>query len=350
MHQEEQSTIGSHAGPLQNWFTSAIDGSLMYQVPALDAVGPPVRGRKMRDSMYIFFERARSWREGIMTAALSGGTALRASPGLRWTAGASSRLRDVLRERVVLVTGASSGIGRAIALKIADAGATVVLVARSEERLRDLEHEILRGRGRAYVYPADLSSPASAHALLARLEDDGVDVDVLINNAGRSIRRTIDQSYDRMHDFERTMAINYFGSLRLILSLLPKMRARRQGHVINVSTSGVQAGTPRFSAYIASKAALDAFTRIVSAEARGDGVRFSTVHMPLVRTPMIEPTQAFRDAPALTAEEAADLVLRPLLTHEKELGTRLGQFLQLLHVLAPELSEQVTSAGHRLSR
>jgi NAD(P)-dependent dehydrogenase (short-subunit alcohol dehydrogenase family) len=344
VHQEEQSTIGSHAGPLQNWFTSTIVGSLMNHYPLAYA---GLHRRKVPNFMDMLLGRARAWGVDVMTSALSGGTALRKRPGLQWISGSTLHLRDVVGGRSVLVTGASSGIGRAVAMKVAGAGATALLVARSDERLRSVEREIHQGGGRARAYSADLSSHASAHALLERLEGDGVAVDVLINSAGRSIRRAVDQSYDRLHDFERTMAINYFGSLRLILALLPKMRARREGHVVNVSTSGVQAGTPRFAAYIASKAALDAFTRIVGTEAREDGVRFSTVHMPLVRTPMIEPTRAFRHAPALTPEQAADLVLRPLLTHEKELGTRLGYFLQLLHVLAPDLSEQMASAGHR---
>jgi NAD(P)-dependent dehydrogenase (short-subunit alcohol dehydrogenase family) len=306
--------------------------------------------KKMNGFTRFFLINARTFRDEFLGAALTGGTTLRASPVWHRLSGGSSGLCTAVSGRSVLVTGASSGIGRAVALKLGDAGATVILVARSEEKLRALALEMERRGAQARSYPADLSSRASTDGLLSRLADDRVTVDVLINNAGRSIRRPVEESYGRLHDFERTMAINYFGSLRLILGLLPEMRARRNGHVVNVSTAGVQVGTPLFSAYIASKAALDAFTRIAGAEARGDGVRFSTVHMPLVRTPMIEPTPAFRDAPALTPEEAADLVLRPLMTHEKELGTWLGRLFQVAHVLAPDLSERVTSAGHRSFR
>jgi NAD(P)-dependent dehydrogenase (short-subunit alcohol dehydrogenase family) len=187
-------------------------------------------------------------------------------------------------------------------------------------------------------------------ALLAELARDGMAIDVLINNAGRSIRRSIDQAARRVHDYERTMALNYFGSLRLILGFVPGMRARKRGHIINVSSAGVQMGTPLFSAYVASKAALDAFTRVAAGETRDDQVRFSTVHMPLVRTPMIAPTEEYRDVDALSPEQAADLVLRPLITHEKQLGTRLANLFSLAHVVAPDIVERVVAYGHRLGR
>src|SRR5262249_29569045 len=215
-----------------------------------------------------------------------GGGAITPRPLRHWLGG-SPRLEDVLRGQQVLVTGASSGIGRAVALKIADAGATAILVARSEAKLFELKTEIDKRRRHTRAYVADLSSGAETDALLAKLDADRVLVDVLINNAGRSIRRPIHQSYARMHDYERTMALNYFGSLRLILGVLPGMRYRKKGHIVNVSSIGVQMGTALFSAYVASKAALDAFTRVAAAEARADGVLFTTVHMPLVRTPMI---------------------------------------------------------------
>src|SRR5262249_28114829 len=193
---------------------------------------------------------------------------------------------------------ASSGIGLAVARKAASAGALALLVARSADKLAELEKELRLAGGQVACYVADLSSSESTEALLSRLRADAVSVDVLVNNAGRSIRPAVDRSSERLHDYERTMALNYFGSLRLILGLLPGMRARRRGHVINVSSAGVQIGTPLFSAYVASKAALDAFSRVAAAEARQDGIRFSTVHMPLVRTPMIEPTEAYRNVPA----------------------------------------------------
>jgi short-subunit dehydrogenase len=221
-------------------------------------------------------------------------------------------------------------------------------VARSQEKLEELRAQIERDGGQASAFAADLSSGESTDALLEKLRVEGCAIDVLVNNAGRSIRRGLDQSCDRIHDYQRTMALNYFGSVRLILGLLPSMRARRRGHVINVSSAGVQMGTPLFSAYIASKAALDAFTRVAASETRDDGVLFTTVHMPLVRTAMIAPTAAFRGLPALEPEEAADIVLRPLVTCESQLGTRIAGLVSLGYVLAPAMVESVVSFGHRL--
>jgi short-subunit dehydrogenase len=291
--------------------------------------------------------RARSWGKGVLNIALTGG-----GPVTGWPLGhrlfGSRALADVIAGKTVLVSGASSGIGYAVALELASARARVVLVARSADKLRALKAEIEGAGGCALIYAADLSSAAGSAGVLSRLAADGVQIDVLVNNAGRSIRRSIDDASGRMHDYERTMALNYFGAVRLILGLLPGMRARHQGHIINVSSSGTQMGTPLFSAYIASKAALDAFTRVAASEMRHDGVRFTTVLMPLVRTPMIAPTAAYRDAPALTPTEAAQLVLRALVTEEPRLSTRLGKLFGLAHVVAPALVERTLSVGHRL--
>jgi short-subunit dehydrogenase len=284
-------------------------------------------------------------RRRALDAVMTGGMPF-SRPEARALPGVSPLLRAALAHKNVLISGASSGIGRATAIKAAEAGANVLLVARSESKLRALCAEIEARGGHAYAYPADLSSAASTDDLLARLRNGGVRVDVLINNAGRSIRRPVAQSFQRMHDYERTMALNYFGSLRLILGLLPFMCAQRSGHVINVSSAGVLLGTPLFSAYIASKAALDAFTRVAAGEVRREGVRFTTVNMPLVRTPMILPTEAYRDAPALSPEQAADMVLRVLITGERQVATRLSRLLSVAHVLMPVLMEQLLSLGH----
>jgi short-subunit dehydrogenase len=277
---------------------------------------------------------------------LAGGGALAALP-LRHRLFGAPTLDSVLAGKTVMITGASSGIGHAVALKVAEAGARAVLVARSQSKLLELKRVVDLCGGRALAYTADLSSGRSVDALLARLAADGVTVDVLVNNAGRSIRRSIEHAALRLHDYERTMALNYFGSVRLILALLPGMRAQKSGHVINVSSAGVQMGTPLFSAYVASKAALDAFTRVAAGETRDDRVRFTTVHMPLVRTPMIAVTEAYRDVDALSPEDAADLVLRPLITHETQLGTRLAKLFNLAHIVAPEAVERLMSFGLR---
>jgi short-subunit dehydrogenase len=289
----------------------------------------------------------RGWVGRGVASALTGGGGVSSKPLRRRRPGATA-LNEVVAARSVLVTGASSGIGRAVALKLARAGARVVLVARSQPKLDELRAQIERDGGQACTFAADLSSGESTDALLKKLQADGTVIDVLVNNAGRSIRRGLDESSDRIHDYQRTMALNYFGSVRLILGLLPGMRARKRGHVINVSSAGVQMGTPLFSAYIASKAALDAFTRVAAGETREEGVLFTTVHMPLVRTPMIAPTAAFRELPALEPEEAADIVLRPLVTCESQLGTRIAGLVSLGYVLAPAMVESVVSFGHRL--
>jgi NAD(P)-dependent dehydrogenase (short-subunit alcohol dehydrogenase family) len=173
-------------------------------------------------------------------------------------------------------------------------------------------------------------------------------VDALVNNAGKSIRRSVELSYHRFHDFQRTMQLNYFAAVRLILGFLPSMRARNQGHIVNVSTIGVQAGGPRFAAYLASKAALDAFSRSLAPEVLADNVRFTTVHMPLVRTPMIAPTEIYRYAPALSADEAASWVLKALLTQQRTVSTALGTAASISYTLAPSLAEWMYSIVYRI--
>src|SRR5207302_3752291 len=238
--------------------------------------------------------------------------------------------------KTVLITGASSGIGKAAALKIAKAGGIPLLVARSEDKLAQTKQEIEDTGGTAYYYTADVSDPDSIDDLVARVLADHPAIDVLVNNAGRSIRRSIALSYDRFHDFERTIKLNYFGAVKLIIGLLPTMRERGFGHIVNISSIGVQTNPPRFSAYVASKAALDAFTRVVASEVVGDGVTFTTIHMPLVRTPMIAPTKMYDAFPAITPEEAGDMIIVALRSRPKHMGTRLGTFGEVRHALAPQ--------------
>lgn len=235
----------------------------------------------------------------------------------------------------MLVTGASSGIGEATALRLGAAGALVILVARSEERLGDVASRIEEAGGRAEVRACDLTDLDAVGRLTdAVLEEHGA-VDVLINNAGRSIRRSIGDSYDRMHDFERTMQVNYYGPVKLVLGLLPAMRAQGRGQIVNVLSEGLLVQTPRFSAYLASKAALDSFSRCVANEVRGDGVRITGVHMPLVRTPMIAPTAAYRRVPALRPDEAADLLCEAIVTRAYAVTPREGLALTLARTVAP---------------
>ncbi|MGO8904484.1 MAG: SDR family NAD(P)-dependent oxidoreductase [Solirubrobacteraceae bacterium] len=222
-------------------------------------------------------------------------------------------LRDAVDGKVVLVTGASYGIGEATARKLAAAGATVLLVARSGDRLEELKQQISKAGGRAHAYTTDLSDPESVDALAAEALERHDHIDVLVNNAGKSIRRSIELSYDRFHDFERTTWVNYLGPVKLVLALLPSMRACGQGHIVNVSTSGVRMPpAPRWSAYVASKSAFDVFIRTVALEVARDGVTVSSVYMPLVHTRMSAPTPALRYVPGLSAEEAADLVCKAI--------------------------------------
>jgi thioester reductase-like protein len=257
-------------------------------------------------------------------------------------------LAQAISGKRVLITGASSGIGRAAAVKVAAAGAIPLLVARNVERLEEVRAEIVAAGGLAYVYAADVSDMEEIDRLLARVKEDHRHVDMLVNNAGRSIRRSIALSYERFHDFERTMQINYFGAVKLIVGLLPQMRARGQGHIVNVSSIGVQTNPPRFSAYVASKAALDAFTRVVASEVIGDGVTFTTIHMPLVRTPMIAPTKLYDAFPAISPEEAADMICEALRTRAKHMGTPLGTAGEVAYALAPEAVDRLLHLAYRV--
>jgi NAD(P)-dependent dehydrogenase (short-subunit alcohol dehydrogenase family) len=196
-----------------------------------------------------------------------------------------------VRNKHVVVTGATSGIGQDCAFKLAAAGATVILAARTPSKLDETVGRIRAEGGKAYAYACDIADMAACDRFVQAVLDDRRHVDILINNAGRSIRRSVRASFDRFHDFERTMQLNYFGALRLIFGFAPKMLERRSGHIINLSSIGVLASPPRFSAYVASKAALDAFSWCAAPEFADAGVRFTTINMPLVRTPMIAPTK-----------------------------------------------------------
>jgi NAD(P)-dependent dehydrogenase (short-subunit alcohol dehydrogenase family) len=250
--------------------------------------------------------------------------------------------------KTALITGASSGIGLSAAKKIAAAGGIPLLVARSTDKLEEAKAEIEEAGGSAYVYSADLSDMDSVEKLVEDILSEHPAVDIVINNAGRSIRRSIALSYDRFHDFERTMQLNYFGAIKLIIQILPHMRERKTGHIVNVSSIGVQTNPPRFAAYVASKAALDAFTRVVSSEVVGDNVGFTTIHMPLVRTPMIAPTKMYDSFPTISPDEAADLICEAIRSKPKQINTRLGTFGELAYTLAPKAVDQVLHMAYKV--
>ncbi|MFN2617087.1 MAG: SDR family oxidoreductase [Thermoleophilaceae bacterium] len=257
-------------------------------------------------------------------------------------------LASAIKDRKILITGASSGIGKEAALKIGDAGGEVLLVSRTREKLDEVAREVEERGGTAHVHAADLSDLEEIERLAQEVLDQHGGVDILVNNAGRSIRRSVKASYDRFHDYERTMRLNYFGALKLILAFLPGMRERKGGHIINISSIGVQTNTPRFSAYVASKAALDAFSRCVAPEVVADNVRFTTIYMPLVRTPMIEPTDIYKAFPTLTPDEAAQFIADAMIDKPKRKASRLGTFGEVLYAMSPKTVDLVLNTAYNL--
>jgi NAD(P)-dependent dehydrogenase (short-subunit alcohol dehydrogenase family) len=257
-------------------------------------------------------------------------------------------LASAIRGKKILITGASSGIGLETAIKVGEAGGEVLLVSRTREKLEEVATQVEEAGGTAHVHPADLSDLDDIDRLAAEVLEVHGGIDVLVNNAGRSIRRSVARSYDRFHDYERTMQLNYFGALKLILAFLPGMRERKSGHIINVSSIGVQTNTPRFSAYVASKAALDAFSRCVAPECVADNVKFTTVYMPLVRTPMIAPTDIYKAFPTLTPEEAAKMLTDAMIDKPKRLASRLGTFGEVLYAVSPKSVDIVLHTAYDL--
>jgi NAD(P)-dependent dehydrogenase (short-subunit alcohol dehydrogenase family) len=257
-------------------------------------------------------------------------------------------LRERVADRAVMITGASSGIGEALAYRLGAAGAKVLLVARSIEKLEAIKQVIEADGGRAFVYAADLSDATDTERLVAAVLAEHGRVDILVNNAGISIRRSVQKSYARVHDFERTLALNFLGAVRLIMGFLPGMRAAKQGQILNVSTIGVQVNVPRYGAYIASKAALDAFSRVLAVEALRDGVKVTTIYMPLVKTPMMKSTTIYDAFPMRTADEAADLIVDGIVHQPKRVATPFGNLFELAYGLAPNAIDRVLNAGYQL--
>jgi NAD(P)-dependent dehydrogenase (short-subunit alcohol dehydrogenase family) len=260
-------------------------------------------------------------------------------------------LKGTVGGKVVLVTGGSSGIGLAAACKFAEAGAVTLICARDSDKLEEAMKEIRAFAGKdakVYSYSVDIADEAGCKAFVDRVTAEHGGVDFLINNAGRSIRRAIENSYERFHDFQRTMDLNYFGCLRVTMGFLPGMVARKRGHVVNISSIGVLTNAPRFSAYVASKAALDAWTRCASSEYADMGISFTTINMPLVRTPMIAPTKIYNNVPTLAPEEAADLIAQACVYKPVRIATRLGTTGQVLHAFAPRIAQIVMNTSFRM--
>ncbi|NHB56782.1 SDR family NAD(P)-dependent oxidoreductase [Acinetobacter shaoyimingii] len=258
------------------------------------------------------------------------------------------KLINKVKDKVVLITGASSGIGLTTAHKLADAGAHVLLVARTEEALIEAKAEIEAKGGKASVFPCDLNDMNAIDEVSQQILFAVDHIDILINNAGRSIRRAVHESTDRFHDFERTIQLNYFGAVRLILNILPHMIKRKDGHIINISSIGVLANATRFSAYVASKAALDAFSRCLSAEVHAHKIAITSVYMPLVRTPMIAPTKIYNYVPTLSPEQAADLIAYAIVKRPKKVATHLGRLASITYAIAPDINNILMSIGYNL--
>ncbi|MCL6232227.1 MULTISPECIES: SDR family NAD(P)-dependent oxidoreductase [Acinetobacter] len=258
------------------------------------------------------------------------------------------RFVDRVNGKTILITGASSGIGLTTAHRLANAGAHVLLVARTKETLDAVKAEIEATGGKADVFPCDLNDMESIDAVAQQILASVDHIDILINNAGRSIRRAVHESTDRFHDFERTMQLNYFGAVRLVMNLLPKMMIRREGHIINISSIGVLANATRFSAYVASKAALDAFSRCLSAEVHSHNIAITSVYMPLVRTPMIAPTKIYKYVPTLSPEQATDLIAYAIVKRPKKVATNLGRLASITYSIAPDINNKLMSIGYNL--
>jgi short-subunit dehydrogenase len=257
-------------------------------------------------------------------------------------------LSGAVKGKTVLITGASSGIGACAARQIGAAGGTILLVARTREKLQEVADEVAEAGGKAHVHTADLTDIDDIDRMANEVLESHGHVDVLVNNAGKSIRRSVDRSYDRFHDYQRTMQLNYFAPVKLILDLLPTMRDRGTGHIINISSIGLQVNTPRFGAYVASKAALDAFSRSIGPEIIGDGVHVTTIYMPLVRTPMIAPTKAYDHVPTLSPEQAGGMIAEAIRKRPKRIATTLGSIGQLTYAIAPGAQDLVVNRAYQL--
>ena len=258
-------------------------------------------------------------------------------------------LKGAVKGKVVLITGGSSGIGEAAAIRIADAGGKVVIVARDEDKLAEVRKAITDRGGFVKTYSCDITDYAANDKLARDVLKEFGGVDVLMNNAGRSIRRSINLSYDRFHDFERTIQLNYFACVRLTMNLLPSMTARKTGHIINISSIGVLTNAPRFSAYVSSKAALESFARCAAAEFHDEGVHFTIINMPLVRTPMIAPTKIYDEMPTIIApDEAADMIADAIIRRPQRIATRLGVAAEIMHLMMPKMSEVVMNSAFRM--
>lgn len=257
-------------------------------------------------------------------------------------------ISKTVKGKNIIITGASSGIGERTAFLLSECGAHVILLARTEDKLKAVKENIEELGGKASYYPCDLTDMDDIEKTSKQISDDFDHIDVLVNNAGRSIRRSVHESVNRFHDFERTMDINYFGAVKIILGFLPNMIERQAGQIVNISSIGVLANSPRFAAYVASKSALDAFSRCLAAEVKGNNITVTNIFMPLVRTPMIAPTKLYRYMPALMPNEAALMVAKAIVKKPNSIASNMGKFASATYSLAPAINVGIQSIGYRI--
>ncbi len=257
-------------------------------------------------------------------------------------------ITKTVKGKNIIITGASSGIGERTAFLLSECGAHVILLARTEEKLKAVKENIEALGGKASYYPCDLTDMDDIEKTSQLIRDDFDSIDVLVNNAGRSIRRSVHESVNRFHDFERTMDINYFGAVKIILNFLPGMIERKTGQIVNISSIGVLANSPRFGAYVASKSALDAFSRCLAAEVKGDNITITNIFMPLVRTPMIAPTKLYKYMPALMPNQAALMVAKAIVDKPNSIASGMGKFASATYSLAPAINVGIQSIGYRI--
>ena len=260
----------------------------------------------------------------------------------------ASLLSKAIRNKVVVVTGATAGIGEDAAIKLAKAGAIVILAARTPEKLDATLAKIKSDGGKAFAYSCDISDLADCDRFVKTVLDKHGHVDVLVNNAGRSIRRSLKYSFERFHDFERTMQLNYFGAVRLIMGFAPLMLERKSGQIINISSIGVLTNAPRFAAYVASKSALDAFSTCAASEFSDRKVAFTTIYMPLVATAMTAPTKMYKAFPMLTPDEASEMIVDAVIDRPARIATGLGLAGAVSHALTPKISEYILNQAYNL--
>ena len=257
-------------------------------------------------------------------------------------------LRGAVAGKRVLVTGGSAGIGKAVALRLAQVGAKTLIVARDEEKLALTRKEFTAQGLEVETYSADISDPTQCAAFIERILSEHGGIDILVNNAGRSIRRAIENSYDRLHDFERLMRLNYLAAVQVTMAFLPGMVERRSGHVVNISSIAALSTQPRFSAYVASKSALEAWSDCAASEFLDRNIAFTNVNMPLVRTGMTAPTKFYEHIPLIDPDEAAGLVVEAIIHRPARVATRLGRFGQIVRAVWPNFGRIVLNTTFRM--